>query len=51
MNGKNGKKSLPPKLAVPKEVTVATGVSAASYLQPIIDRLNQIENLEVSLCR
>ncbi|NLP36212.1 MAG: DUF512 domain-containing protein [Firmicutes bacterium] len=42
-------KSLPPKLAVPKEVTVATGVSAASYLQPIIDRLNQIENLEVSL--
>ncbi|NLM53251.1 MAG: DUF512 domain-containing protein [Firmicutes bacterium] len=45
----NWQKRLPQKLAVPTEATVATGVSAAHYLQPIVDRLNEIENLTLKL--
>lgn len=42
-------KRLPPKAAAVTEATVAAGVTAALYLQPIVDRLNQIENVKVTL--
>ncbi|NLZ39443.1 MAG: DUF512 domain-containing protein [Firmicutes bacterium] len=42
-------KQLPSKLPKPTTATIATGVSAAFYLQPIVERLQQIENLQLNL--
>ncbi|HZK25349.1 MAG TPA: DUF512 domain-containing protein [Oscillospiraceae bacterium] len=42
-------KNLPAKLAHATEATIATGVSAAVYLAPLVERLNQIENLQLTL--
>ena len=40
---------LPSKLPKPITATIATGVSAACYLKPIVERLQQIENLQLTL--
>ena len=40
---------LPAEIAGSKKVTVVTGASAARYLQPIIDRLSQINGLSICL--
>ena len=40
---------LPDKVVAEKTVAVVTGLSAVRYLQPIIDRLNEIEGLHVRL--
>lgn len=40
---------LPQSVSKPLRATVATGVSAAIYLQPIIDRLNTIPNVDLQL--
>ena len=42
-------KNLPVKLTKPTTATIATGVSAAVYLCPVVERLNQIENLQLTL--
>ena len=42
-------KNLPVKLTKPTTATIATGVSAAVYLAPVVERLNQIENLQLTL--
>ncbi len=43
------RKKLPAALTKEQTVTVATGVSAAGYLEPIVSRLNEINGLNVRL--
>ncbi|HEY4001780.1 MAG TPA: DUF512 domain-containing protein [Candidatus Xenobia bacterium] len=38
-------RTLPTRLAHPRKIVIATGVLAARILQPLIERLNRIENL------
>jgi len=42
-------KSLPPSLAEPRRVTLVTGVSAQPILQPLVERFNQIHQLQAEL--
>lgn len=43
------KDRLPAEAEKPLKATMATGVFAARYLQPVIDRLNKIKNVTISL--
>lgn len=45
------KPALPASLASPRKFMLATGLLAAAVLAPVIERLNEIENLSISLCR
>lgn len=43
------KEKLPIQLQEPTVATIITGVSASFYLQPMVERLNQIENVQLTL--
>jgi putative radical SAM enzyme (TIGR03279 family) len=43
------RKKLPARLLSPRRVAVVTGIVAAPVLQPLVDDLNRIENLQVEL--
>ncbi|MCW3491509.1 DUF512 domain-containing protein [Dethiobacter alkaliphilus] len=43
------RQTLPDKIATEKNVAVVTGSSAVRYLEPIMDRLNKIEGLNIRL--
>lgn len=42
-------RKLPPRLAAPRKVTLATGRLGERVLKPVVERLNQVENLYVQL--
>jgi putative radical SAM enzyme (TIGR03279 family) len=42
-------KHLPERLTAPRRVTVVTGQAGGRILQPLIDRLNAIENVQIEL--
>lgn len=42
-------KHIPQKVAEPRRVTVVTGQAGGRILKPLVERLNQVENLEVTL--
>lgn len=42
-------RKIPEKLNSPRQVTLVTGVSGKQVLTPLVNRLNQVENLKVNL--